>query len=194
MVPLVVAILYVLTWVVGLSIGAPELSADQDGAAVLSVYAAAQSALLQAVLVHGIAGLLLGVLAVLLARDSGFSVGRRRVTLAAGVLTVLLSWAQLAGEVVLTVGGPSADAAWRVWTTVAVLDGAKMLALAVLVSVTLPRLRARPLRWLAGAAAVSLVASGVGYLVLNPAVMGAAYVSLPLLLVWAICVAVPPRR
>jgi hypothetical protein len=149
----------------------------------------------QAVLVHGLAGLLIGGLAVLRARrGAGLNRPRRILTLVAGALAALLSWVQLAGEVVLIQGAPTADAAGPLWATVAVVDGAKMLALAVLVVVTLPLLRAQPLRILAGLAAASLVVSGVGYLSLLLELMSTAYVSLPLLLVWAVVSALPARR
>ena len=69
-----------------------------------------------------------------------------------------------------------------------------MLALAVLVVATLPLLGALPLRVLAGLAAASLVVSGGGYLSLQRDLMSTAYVSLPLLLVWAIVSALPGRN
>jgi hypothetical protein len=193
--PLVVALAYVLTWVIGLAIGAPELTPEHDGAVVIAAYETSPAALLQAVLVHGVAGLLIGVLAVLHARrGAGLSRPRRILTLVAGALAALLSWVQLAGEVALIQGFPAADAAWQLWATVAVVDGAKMLALAVLVVATLPRLRALPLRILAGLAAASLVVSGVGYLSLQLELMSTAYVSLPLLLVWAVVSALLGRN
>jgi hypothetical protein len=194
-VPLVVAVAYVLTWVVGLAIGAPELTPEHDGAVVIAAYDASPAALVQAVLVHGVAGLLIGGLAVLHARRrAGLRRPRRILTLVAGAVAALLSWVQLAGEVVLIQGAPTADAAGPLWATVAVVDGAKMLALAVLVVVTLPLLRAQPLRILAGLAAASLVVSGVGYLSLLLELMSTAYVSLPLLLFWAVVSALPGRR
>jgi hypothetical protein len=194
-VPLVVALAYVVTWVVGLVIGAPELTPDQDGTVVLAAYAAAPGALLQAALVHGLAGLLIGGLAVLYARRGAALSRRRRIlTLVAGVLAALLSWAQLAGEVALVAGEPSPDAAWQLWAAVAVIDGAKMLALAALVVATLPLLRALPVRILGVVTAISLVVSGVGYLSLQAGLMSTAYVSLPLLLVWAIVSALPGRN
>jgi hypothetical protein len=190
-----VALTYVLTWVVGLVIGAPELTPEQNGAVVIAAYDASPGALVQAVLVHGLAGLLIGGLAVLHARRrAGLRRPRRILTLVAGALAALLSWVQLAGEVALIQGSPAADAAWQLWATVAVVDGAKMLALAVLVVVTLPLLRAQPLRILAGLAAASLVVSGVGYLSLQLELMSTAYVSLPLLLVWSVVSALPGRR
>jgi len=193
--PLVVAVAYVLTWVVGLAIGAPELTPEHDGAVVIAAYDASPAALVQAVLVHGLAGLLIGGLALLHARRrAGLSRPRRILTLVAGAVGVLLSWVQLAGEVALVQGFPAADAAWQLWATVAVVDGGKMLALAVLVVATLPRLGALPLRILAGLAAASLVVSGVGYLSLQLELMSTAYVSLPLLLVWAVVSALPGRN
>ena len=194
-VPLFVALAYVLVWVIGLVIGAPELTPEHDGAVVIAAYDASPAALVQAVLVHGLAGLLIGGLALLHARRrAGLSRPRRILTLMAGAVAALLSWVQLAGEVALVQGFPAADAAWQLWATVAVVDGAKMLALAGLVVVTLPLLRALPLRILAGLAAASLVVSGVGYLSLQLELMSTAYVSLPLLLVWAVVSALPARR
>ena len=69
------------------------------------------------------------------------------------------------------------------------LDGAKMLVLAAMAvagSVMAQRTRLLP-RWLRGAGmalAVAITASGVGYTLLNNALALAAWVSLPLLLVW----------
>jgi hypothetical protein len=193
--PLLVALAYVLVWVVGLVIGAPELTPEHAGSVVIAAYDASPAALLQAVLVHGLAGLLIGALAVLHARrGTGLSRLRRILALGAGALAALLSWAQLAGEVALIQGTSAPGAAGQLWATVAVIDGVKMLALAVLVVAILPLSRALPVRMLAGLTAASLVVSGVGYVSLQLELMAAAYVSLPLLLVWAIVSALPGRR
>lgn len=191
---LAVAISYVLAWCVGLAIGAPQLGPGDSGEMVIAAYAAAPAALPQAVLTHGVAGVLIGLLAYLHARPQrGLTASRRRLTAAAGVTATILSLAQLAGEAMLVRGTPSGGEAERLWALIAVLDGAKMLALALLIVASGPLSRNRFSTALAAAAAISLVVSGVGYLSLNPALMAAAFVSLPLLLLWAIGSSLPAR-
>jgi hypothetical protein len=79
------------------------------------------------------------------------------------------------------------------------LDGVKMLALAVLAAAAAHLAgRAGPLPgWLrpAGIAlAATLTGSGIGYLLLNPALAALAYLSLPLLLIWVTSVGLALSR
>jgi hypothetical protein len=102
------------------------------------------------------------------------------VSVAEGVLGVLLA-TSLASPAHVSRAGEVFDAINR-------LDGVKMLVLAtVIATAELARRELGLPRWLSAAGVITslaLVASGVGYLALDGALASAAFVSLPLLLIW----------
>jgi hypothetical protein len=191
-----VAVLYVAAWAAGLILGAPEVDVEDSGSDIHQAHIRAPHALVQAALVHGVAGALIGVLGTLHARSLRRAGQNATAAVAVGsaVAAALLSFGQLAGEVVLSSVTASAGSAREWWVLVAVLDGVKMFALAALVLACARLSAGRVYRAVSVATAASLVVSGVGYLALQPALMTAAYVSLPLLLLWAVSSAAPRRN
>ena len=110
----------------------------------------------------------------------------------AGIGAAIVSLVECAlGLVLASAAAPDGESgrAGSLFHVINRLDGAKMLALAAtaLAAVALAR-RGGPLsRWLgyvAAPLAAAMIASGVGYLVLNNTLAQAAAVSLPLLLIW----------
>lgn len=175
--------LFVIAWVVGLSLDGITVEVI-DGVVVTTRYANAGIA--QPLLVHGLAAIALAAL--------GFALGkilRSRLIPALACLAALLSLAQLACEVVLA-DALARPEGWGV--ALILLDGAKMLVLATLMVTVLARSRRSGLVKfvllpMTTIAAVAIALTGAGYLALSETLMRAAYVSLPLLLVWAIAAA-----
>ena len=182
---------YVAAWVVGLAaFGAgPAAGASTDEIAAWFADHRVTSAL-QAVLVHGVAAVALAAVLLVARRRAAVD----RTTFAAGMTGVAASGVQLVLDL------------WRsLWSTGAAtstlvdaidrIDGLKMLAFAVMIGAGTAAFRragrfGRPMAAIGVAAVAALVASGVGYLGVD-GLRGAAYASLPLLLVW---VAVTARR
>ena len=111
----------------------------------------------------------------------------RRTAVAAGSISALQGVLGLALTLAAVPRGAQ-DAAGLLFETVNRADGVKMFVLAAmaLLGLRIGRLGALP-AWLTPVAAllaVSVAASGVGYLLLVTELATAAYVSLPLLLVW----------
>lgn len=178
-----IAIGYVLCWVLGLLLGGPSLPPDATAAEVAAEFTTSPMTVLAfAILVHGIAAVLLAAL--------GWSLtprpGTRRILAWAGVAAAL-SLVQLAGETAL-VDRPAGLHAATIWEAITRIDGLKMLVLAVLVAVVHGGSASRrPVFTLASAlTAIALLISGIGYLALLPTLMTAANASLPLLLLWAL--------
>ena len=181
---LLAAVGYSVAWVLGLMVPVPAVDIDASAQAVLGSVVGHEGAVaLRALLVHGLAALALVTVAVALARATG-----ARFVLVAGVVAAGLSLVQFVLELVLT-GPAGSDAVPSLVDAVNRIDGVKMFALAGLAlagAAAIRRSAAVP-RWLSGLGvvlAVALVASGVGYALLIPALGQAAYVSLPLLLIW----------
>jgi hypothetical protein len=163
------AIAFTLVWLLGLAIPVPATDIDATGQAVASALAGHELEFaLRALLVHGLAAVALVTVAGALGRRAQF----------AGLIAAGLSVVQWGLETLLAAGGSGA-----LQEAVNRLDGLKMLALAALV---LAGARALP-QWLRGVGAalvVALAVSAAGYLFLVPSLAAAAYLSLPLLLVW----------
>lgn len=193
--PATAGIAFIAAWVTGLLVWPSNLDVAASGARVVSVYAGHQgAAVAQYVLVEGLAAVALGVVVIALGRAA-----RRRgagrlggAVVLAGVGAVAVSLVEcalgllLAGVVVPD--GESARAG-TLFDLINRLDGLKMLALAAvaLAGVGVARRAGVLPRWLgcvAALLAVALIASGVGYLLLNTTVSQGAAVSLGLLLVW----------
>ncbi|PPF80194.1 hypothetical protein C5E07_18225 [Pseudoclavibacter sp. RFBJ3] len=184
---------YVSAWISGLLVGAPDITPADSSAAVAEAYATSPSVLVNAALVHGLAAVALYGMSTLLGSQR-----LRRATRGAGLATLVLSLIQLAGEALLTFGLASDGSSpllgldsGQVWATIQVVDGIKMLALAALVLVVLLGQARRPV-WatlVSGATILALLASAAGFLTLSAPLMTAAYVALPLLLIWAVVAA-----
>jgi hypothetical protein len=181
---LVAAVGYSVAWILGLMVPVPAVDIDASAQAVLGSVVGHEGAVaLRALLVHGLAGVALATVAVALARATG-----ARSVLLAGAVAAGLSLVQFVLELVLT-GPAGSGAVPSLVDAVNRIDGVKMFALAALAlagAAAIRRFAVAP-RWLGGVGyvlAVALVASGVGYALLIPALGQAAYVSLPLLLIW----------
>jgi hypothetical protein len=145
----------------------------------------------QFVLTEGVAAVCLAVVALAVGRAGRHS-GLGRLTAVTGLVAAALSLAQgVLGAYLVGWLAPAgrSDAAGTVFETINRVDGVKLFVLAVMAAagVGLARRAGVLPRWLGYvglALAVAMVASGVGYLLLIGAAAQAAYVSLPLLLIW----------
>lgn len=183
------AVGYVLCWVVGLVIGGPSLSTGASTDQVERAFDGSGSILVFALLVHGVAAVLLAGLGWSLASGP-----LRRAGLVLAIVAAVLSLVQLAGEVTLVVAPAALDAA-TAWDAVSRADGVKMLVLAGLIGVVLSGMRRRvALTVVSGLAIAALVASGVGYLFRVPVLAEATVASLPLLLLWVVVATVARER
>ncbi len=115
-----------------------------------------------------------------------------RLTAAAGAAAAAIALAQCVLGLYLTISvvpAGHADIAAAVTEALNRLDGVKMLVLAAMAAagtVMARRTGLLPhwLQWTGVALAAAIIASGIGYALLNPALALAAWVSLPLLLAW----------
>ena len=184
-----------LAWLIGLGVPVPAVELDAPAAAVLDAASGHEAATaLRALLVHGIAAVALVTVALALARAATRAGQQRiaRLIRATGLAAGGLSIVQFALELILA--GPvasahAAAAANTLMDAVNRIDGIKMLALAglALAGVLAVRRVAFLPRWLGIVGAiltVALVVSGAGYGLLAPELAPAAFISLPLLLVW----------
>ncbi len=193
-IPALVGYGYVIAWIAGLSTWPSNLGLDSSDLAVAHNYRIhAGQATAQYLLVEGLAGLLLGTIAVLLGRAAGTP--RRsflvRTSVTAGLAASLVSVTQsvLGFAIVANAKQHDVARAGDLFDLVNRLDGIKMLLIAVTATCFLATPRSgRPLpRWLrmtSGALAVSITASGVSYLCLESSFAWLVYISGPLLLAW----------
>jgi hypothetical protein len=193
--PAVAGLVYLIAWAAGLAVWPSNLDVAASGSQVVAAYAGHRGvAMLQSLLVHGVAGVALAVVVLALgaaARDrAAGQLGR--VTVVAGVGAAGVSLLQCAlGLLLAGWAVPDGDSgrAGLLFAAVNRLDGVKMLALAAMAAggaVLVRRTRLLP-SWqgyLGFLLAVALVVSGAGYLLLSSALAPAAFVSGPLLLVW----------
>ena len=189
--PALAGIGYAAAWLAGLSIFSSSATVNSAGSQVVTGYTGHQAvATAQFALTEGLAALCLAAVATAIGR-AGESAWAARVVAVAGGAAAVISLAQCAIGVYLVNGAvPSGHAATAGALNEAItrMDGMKMLVLAGmgLAGAGLARRGLLP-RWLgyAGAAlAVAITASGLGYLLLVSGLAAAAWVSLPLLLVW----------
>jgi hypothetical protein len=184
-----------LVWVTGLAVWPSNLNVAASGAKVASAYSGHQGvAMTQYLLVEGAAAIALAVVAIALARAAGRAGAGRagRVAGLAGSGAAIVSLVQCALGLWLVGGAvPNGETAraGSLFHLINRMDGAKMLVLATmaLAGAAVARrtdLLPRWLRYNAALLAVSLSASGVGYLLLNNAIAQAAAIALPLLMIW----------
>jgi hypothetical protein len=189
--PALAGIGYAAAWLAGLSIFSSSATVNSAGSQVVAGYTGHQAvATAQFALTEGLAALCLAAVAAAIGRASESAWAARVVAVAGGAAAVI-SLAQCAiGVYLVNEAVPTGHAATAGALNEAItrMDGMKMLVLAGmgLAGAGLARRGLQP-RWLgyAGAAlAVAITASGLGYLLLLSGLAAAAWVSLPLLLVW----------
>jgi hypothetical protein len=174
------AVGFSLAWIAGLSVPVPLVDVDAPASAAAAALSGHEGELaLQSLFVHGLAAAAIVVITLAVARALGQGLAGR-VARGAGLAAAGISVLQCALE--LTFAGTSDGSLIE---AVNRLDGVKMVTLGVLAlagstAVALPRW----LRALGPVLAVAIFVSAAGYGLLMPALAPAAYVSLPLLLVW----------
>ena len=162
---------------------------------MLAAYAGHQAAATaQFVLTEGAAAVFLAVVVIAIGRAGLRAAGGwpAWLVIGAGLAAAAISLLQCVLGVYLTtsvVSAGHAGSAGAVSDAISRLDGVKMLVLAVMAvaGVLLSRRTAVLPRWLSAtgvALAVAITASGIGYLLLLNSLALAAWISLPLLLVW----------
>jgi hypothetical protein len=184
---------YVVAWIAGLTVFTSSTQVTADGGQVVRALAGHQFAAgLQYALTEGVTALCL--IAVIWAVASNARPGRARLTIRLAALAataVSLTECGLGLRLSAGLARPGeAGLAGAVNDAITRLDGAKMVLLALVAAAVAVAVRDRTLplpRWLSPLAAVLAVAiavSGVGYLALSDAAASAAWVSLPLLIVF----------
>ena len=193
--PAVAGVAYTAAWAIGLGVWPSNPDVAATGSRVVTAYAGHRGvAMIQSLLVHGVAAVALAVVVLALGQAArrGGAEQLARAMVVAGVGAAVVSLLQcaiglaLAGWVV-----PAGDAsrAGLLFAAINRLDGVKMLALAAMAgtgAALVHRTGVLPgwLGYAGGLLAVALVVSGVGYLLLNSTLAPAAFVSGPLLLLW----------
>jgi hypothetical protein len=193
---------YLAAWVAGLAAWPSNLALNASSAQVAASHQAHQTgAVVQYLLVEGVAGVLLGiVLAAVLGAAGGRRMAGARPAAVLGAVAVVISLVQcvLGLFLVAAAAGHDVSRAGDLFALVNRLDGVKMLALAGTAAWLAARRgvarrhgahrdAARQPRWLqivAGLAAVALVVSAVAYLLLANALAGTVYLAGVLLLLW----------
>jgi hypothetical protein len=178
---------YSLSWLAGLAVPAPSPRFGAPGTEVVAAYAGHGLAVAtQFALTEGLPAAGIAVIAVALAgtaRRTG-AAGAARLVLAAGLVAAVISTVQFVLGVALT-ATTAPGPVHLLYASVDRLDGAKMLALAVLAAAAatvtaLPRW----LRYTGIALAVAITCSGLVYLLLVASLAAAAGPALVLLLVF----------
>jgi hypothetical protein len=196
---------YSLAWLAGLAVFSSSTQVGSSGAQVLRAYTGHQgAATAQFALTQGVAALMLAVLtwslAGALTRRAGIL---RRLILASGLAASAVSLVECALGVWLAtalVPERHAATAGAVSATLNRLDGVKMLLLAVLAAATAVAVyrAAVPLPswvgYVAAAVTVTITLSAIGYLSLDNLFATAAWLSLPLLLIFVISTAICLNR
>jgi hypothetical protein len=174
------AVGFSVAWIAGLFVPVPLIDVDASASAAAAALGGHEGELaLQSLLVHGLAAAAIVVITLAVARALGQGLAGR-IARGAGLTAAGLSVVQCALE--LTFAGTSNGALIE---AVNRLDGVKMVTLGVLAlagstAIMLPRW----LRVIGPVLALAIFVSAAGYGLLMPALAPAAYVSLPLLLVW----------
>ena len=187
-------LVYVAAWIVGLGIWPSNVAITDSSREVVNVYGAHRSVgVVQFLLVEGVAAIALVFVIVAVARAAGHAgaVAPSRFILGAGLTACLVSVVEgVLGVVLVTsLASPAhVHRAGEVFDAINRLDGVKMLLLAtVITTAALARRELGLPRWLSATgvmASLALLVSGVGYLALDGDLADAAFLSLPLLLIW----------
>ncbi|HLI59203.1 MAG TPA: hypothetical protein VKV21_06015 [Solirubrobacteraceae bacterium] len=193
--PAAAGVAFIAAWATGLAAWPANLTVAASSAEVVSAYAGHRgAAVMQYLLVEGVAAIALAVVVTALARFALRRGAQRsgRVVLVAGISAVIVSLVECALGLVLTLGAVPAGRtglAGGLFDLINRLDGVKMAALATMAlgAVILARrgaLLPRWLGWIGVALAAAMLVSGVGYLLLDDTLAQAAAASLALLLTW----------
>ena len=184
---------YAVAWIAGLTVFTSSTQVRAHGVQVVRALAGHQFAAgLQYALTEGVTALCL--IAVIWAVTGNTQPGRARPTIRlAAVAATVVSLAECGLGLWLSTGlsrPGEASLAGAVNDAITGLDGLKMVLLALVAAAVAVAIRDRTLplpRWLsplAAALTVAIAVSGVGYLTLSDAAASAAWVSLPLLIVF----------
>ena len=181
---------YVAAWAVGLGAWPVNLALNATaGQAAASYRAHPAGAIVQYLLVEGLAGVLLGIVLAYVLRAVRDRVGGRATGPAAlSAIAVITSLSQCVIGLFAVAAATSGNVAacGSLSDLVNRLDGVKMLALAAAVAWLALSGPALP-RWLRALAVplgLALIASGYAYLTLSNGLAWTAYISGPLLLLW----------
>jgi len=178
---------YTLSWIAGLAVPAPSPGFGASGAGIVAALSGHGPALAaQYALTEGLPAAGIAIIAVALARLARRSAATAaaRFALVAGLTAAVISAMQFGlGLALAATAAPGP--AHLLYTSVNRLDGAKMLALAVL-GVAAATMAALPrwLRWAGIALAIAITCSGLVYLLLIASLAAAAGPALVLLLVF----------
>jgi hypothetical protein len=199
--PAVAGVAYLVAWLAGLAVWPSNLDVAASGSQVVTAYTGHRDvAMLQSLLVHGVAAVALVVVVLALGQaarhhDEG---PLAPATVVAGVGAALVSLVQCALGLLLAgwaVPDANSARAGDLFAAINRLDGVKMLALAAMAATAAALVRRTHLLpgwlvYLGAVLAVALVVSGIGYLLLSSALAPAAFVSGPLLLIWVTAVGI----
>ena len=196
---------YVASWIVGLFVAPSAPSPTASDAKVQAFFAAHHSAtLIQALLVHGIAGVALGSFVGGLARalPAPSAAGARKLFLGAGLGAAVVSLVQFGLEIALNrrvTGDGSASGTASLFHAVNVADTVKLILLGVAIAAA-TRLAAAAgafpgwLRALGFALLPILVIGGLAFVIDSGALSAVLTVSLFLLLLWVAAASVMAAR
>ena len=197
--PAALAIIYVVAWVAGLMVSPAGADVTASTAQVITSDLAqrgvttASYLLTEGVAAVALAGVVITLWQAARRRHAGSSAS---LTLSAGLVAAGISMLQcVTGLFIVWWSAPSGQIrlAGTLLDLVNRIDGLKMgvlavMAISALALVRRPRVLPHISAYLGLALAIALVASGVGYLLLIGPLLRAAFVSLPLLLLWVLLV------
>jgi hypothetical protein len=176
--PVVAGVAFTVSWIVGLAIPAPSPRLTASGTAIVTGLAGHGGEIVaNFVFTEGFPAFGLAVVSAFLARALGLlgGPGLAGTTRVAGLVAAAISLTQcVLGVVLARTSAPGT--AGELYALVNRLDGVKMFALAALAAAAaIASLLPRWLRYLSGALAISITASGVAYLFLLDSVAWLAY-------------------
>ena len=166
--PAVTGVAFTLSWIAGLSFSSPSPALNADGTAILAAYSGhAGAAIANFTLTEGLPAFGIAIVVAYLTPVLRAAGGWHAITAGvAGGVAAVISVTQFALGVALA-HTTTAGTAHQLWDLVTRLDGVKMLALAVLgLAAALAPVLPAWLRYLGGALAIVITASGVAYLLL----------------------------
>lgn len=188
--PAIAGLSYLAAWTIGLAEWPANLAVNATGPQVAVSYAPHMAqAVIQYLLVEGLAGVLLGIVLgyAVLSRSRGHLVVRPKGAALLAAIAVVVSVAQCVIGLFLAAAAARHDTALSgdLFALVNRLDGVKMLALAGSAAwLASARLTARWLRVTGFLLALAITVSGLAYLSLWNALAWTASISGPLLLLW----------